>query len=60
MLYVAAPVTVLQLRVGEVAWLVALSVGETSVGAGEIPNVVKLHTLDHAPVTVPFVAFTSQ
>jgi hypothetical protein len=60
-LYDVPPVTVLQLKVGEVAWLVALSVGETSVGAPDVATiVVKLQMLDHAPVPSAFVAFTSQ
>jgi hypothetical protein len=61
MLYVAAPATVLQFRVGEVGWLTALFVGAASVGAiGVAMIVVKLHTPDQAPVPPAFVALTSQ
>ena len=60
-LYVAAPVTVLQLRISEVSWFVAPFEGEASIGAaGTAMIVVKLHTLDHMPVPPAFVALTSQ
>ena len=59
-LYVAAPVTVPQLRVGEVSWLTALFEGKARDGdPGVAMIVVKLHTLDHAPVPPTFVALTS-
>jgi hypothetical protein len=53
-LYVVAPVTVPQVRVGEVAWFAALSAGEESVGdTGGPVSVVKLHAPDHAQV-IPY------
>jgi hypothetical protein len=59
-LYVAAPVAVPQLRVGEVDWFAAPFVGDAREGIPGIAIVVKLHTLDHIPVPPAFVAFASQ
>ena len=60
-LYVAAPATVLQLRVGEVDWLTALFEGKASVGApGVEMTVVKLQMFDHELAPFPLVAFASQ
>jgi hypothetical protein len=58
--YVAAPVAVPQLRVGEVDWFVALFVGDIRDGVPGIAIVVKSHTFDQPPVPPAFVALTFQ
>ena len=60
-LYDAAPVTVPQVRVGEVEAFAVPLVGVASVGAtGAAMIVVKFHAPDQALIPPTFAAFTSQ